>query len=119
VVWGCDHFLKVFTKERFVLDHTIFRQFLLGPMLEAFNNSKLYEDAGPENCRIGNRLIEFFAGFSEIGEDKFLGRFLAAIFAIPWGPVPLFYLTRATFLSSGRGQEPMLYIFLRLFLNKL
>ena len=104
VVWCADHFLKTFTKERFVLEHELFQKFLCGPLLNAFNNTKIFEDSGPENCRIGNSLIEFFACFTTVEDSKnsskFWSSFLKSIFEISWGPIPLFYVTRAVYLSS-------------------
>jgi hypothetical protein len=103
VVWSADHFLKTFTKERFVLGHDLFQEFLCGPMLEAINNTKIFEDAGPRDFRIGNSLVQFFACFNSLDEDsKFWSVFLKSVFSVSWGPIPLFYLTRAVSLSSSR-----------------
>jgi len=101
-VWGCDHFLKTFTKEKFALRLDIFHNFLSGPAFEAFNNSKLYEDSAPQNCRIGNKLAEFFAALNETGDSKFWNSHLRSLLEVSCGPVPLFYMARAFFLSSSR-----------------
>jgi hypothetical protein len=117
-------------------------------MLNALNNTKLFEDSAPKDCRIGNRfaltqkffqvfylfpdyletflnckfkilekeniqtnfcefhcsLIEFFAVFSTVEDyqirSKFWSKFLTSVFEISWGPIPLFYVTRAIALSS-------------------
>ena len=103
VVWGCDHFLKVFAKKTFVRTEAVFHRFLFDSALEAFNSSRLFEDSGPEKCRLGNRLVDFFRGFAELEDPKFWSNLLRAVFDVSWGPVPLFYITRAVFLAGSRG----------------
>lgn len=81
----------------------MFHRFLFDSALEAFNSSRLFEDSGPEKCRIGNRLADFFRAFAELEDPKFWSYLLKAVFSVSWGPVPLFYITRAIFMAGSRG----------------
>lgn len=70
-------------------------------MFESFNNTKLFEDSGPQNCQIGNELVAFLTVLNEIEDSKFWNSFLRSFFTYSWAPVPLFYLARAFSFSSS------------------
>jgi hypothetical protein len=99
--------MKTLCSGHILFDHELLLQFVCDPFLNALNLTKMFENAGPDKCRVGFQMEVFLSRFCELEDRKVVNKFwsdlLSSAFKKLSGPVPTYYFARAVFKSlSGK-----------------